>query len=342
MPTSRDRWLPFIYAAAIFLGAFLLFQIQPLVSKRILPWFGGSPSVWTTCLLFFQTSLFAGYAYAHWSASRLKPAQQAAVHIGLIVLAVALLPAIPGDRWEPAGGEQPIGRILLILTISIGIPYFVLSATGPLLQAWFVRTYSDRIPYRLYALSNVGSLVALLSFPFVFEPMFHLHTQAVLWSCGFIIYATLCAYIGWQIRKLPTPVQRVAGIEAQPSPQLEGVAGLEVQSQFDQPPGGSPSARPQPPGDISPPSATQRFFWLILSAFGSLTLLATTNHISADIAAVPLLWIVPLSLYLVTFIIAFDRPGWYRPAPVAALVIVSVYAAAAIHKLGLGESHCPN
>ena len=174
MPTPRDRWLAIIYAAAIFTSAFLLFQIQPLISKRILPWFGGSPAVWTTCLLFFQTVLFAGYAYAHWSNHWLKPRQQALVHAALIVLALILMRALPSESWEPTGNERPIPKILLILTMSIGLPYFVLSATGPLLQAWFARAFPGRIPYRLYALSNIGSLLALASYPFFFEPTFNL------------------------------------------------------------------------------------------------------------------------------------------------------------------------
>src|SRR6478609_8553910 len=188
MPTARDRWLPIIYAAAIFTSAFLLFQIQPLISKRILPWFGGTPAVWTTCLLFFQTVLFAGYAYAHWSNIWLKPRQQAFIHTALILLALILMHAIPSESWEPTGAESPIPRILLILSMSIGIPYFVLSATGPLLQAWFARAFPGRSPYRLYALSNVGSLLALLSYPFIFERQFNLQAQSTLWAGGIILF----------------------------------------------------------------------------------------------------------------------------------------------------------
>ena len=199
MPTPRDRWLAIIYAAAIFISAFLLFQIQPLVSKQILPWFGGSPAVWTTCLLFFQTFLFAGYAYAHWSNHWLKPPQQALVHAALIILALILMRALPSESWEPTGNERPIPRILLILAMSIGLPYFVLSATGPLLQAWFARTFPGRIPYRLYALSNIGSLLALASYPFFFEPKFNLQSQSQLWTSGFVVYAALCACIAWRI-----------------------------------------------------------------------------------------------------------------------------------------------
>src|SRR5262245_3767566 len=201
MLTPRDRWLPLIYAAAIFTSAFLLFQIQPLISKRILPWFGGTPAVWTTCLLFFQTVLFAGYAYAHWSNRRLKPELQALVHASLVLIALVFTRALPNESWEPAGNERPIPQILLILAMSIGLPYFVLSATGPLLQAWFARSFPGRIPYRLYALSNIGSLLALASYPFFFEPTFDLASQAWLWTAGFTIYASLCAAIAWRIFK---------------------------------------------------------------------------------------------------------------------------------------------
>jgi hypothetical protein len=308
MPSPRDRWLAIIYAAAIFVSAFLLFQIQPLISKRILPWFGGSPAVWTTCLLFFQTVLFAGYAYAHWSNSRLGSRQQALVHAALIIAALILMRALPSDRWEPTGTERPIPQILLILSMSIGLPYFVLSATGPLLQAWFARTFPGRVPYRLYALSNIGSLLALASYPFFFEPTFNLPSQSQLWTCGYIIYAGLCAYIAWRISSVG---------QAVPDNSRQRQAHADLQRA---------------------PHAALYAFWLILAAFASLVLIATTNHISTDIAVMPLLWVVPLAVYLLTFIIAFDRPAWYRRVPIALLAIVSIYATAAAHHFGMGFS----
>lgn len=308
MPSSRDRWLAITYAAAIFVSAFLLFQIQPLISKRILPWFGGTPAVWTTCLLFFQTVLFAGYAYAHWSNNRLGPRQQAFVHAALIVLALVLMHALPSESWEPTGAERPIPRILLILAMSIGLPYFVLSATGPLLQAWFARTFPGRIPYRLYALSNIGSLLALASYPFFFEPKFNLSGQAQLWTAGFVIYAALCVYIAWRIS--------TAG-QAAPDKSHRRQAKPDLQE---------------------PPRAYTYAFWLTLAAFASVVLIATTNHISTDIPVMPLLWIAPLALYLITFIIAFDRPTWYRRVPVALLAIGSIYAAAVTHRFIAGRS----
>ena len=158
------------YGLTIFAGAFLLFQVQPLIGKYILPWFGGSPSVWTTCMLFFQVVLLAGYAYAHLISSRLKPRWQTVTHLGLTLAALSLLPAIPSDSWKPTGAGDPTWRIIALLCCTIGLPYLVLAATSPLLQHWFTRTDSGKSPYRLYALSNVGSLLALATYPTLLSP----------------------------------------------------------------------------------------------------------------------------------------------------------------------------
>jgi hypothetical protein len=331
---SSNRWLALVYAATIFVSAFLLFQIQPMISKAILPWFGGTPAVWTICLLFFQTLLFAGYSYAHFTNTWLRPWQQAIVHICVIIVALALLRVLPDSSQQPRGDADPTSAILVLLAITIGLPYFVLSSTGPLLQAWFARSFPGRTPYRLYALSNVGSLLALLSFPFLFERQFDLAQQGRLWAIGFIAFAFLCAYAAWCVRHLELSPQGVAGVEAQQSPQLEAVAGLEVRDEsIEQPSGGSPSARPQPPeAPDEEPSATRCFLWLALPAFASVVLMATTNHISTDVAVVPLLWVVPLALYLLTFIIAFDRPSWYWPKLTALLTLLFLYPTSAIYK----------
>jgi hypothetical protein len=321
-PAPRDRRLALVYAAAIFTSAFLLFQIQPLISKHILPWFGGSPAVWTTCLLFFQTLLFAGYAYAHASNTWLQPRHQAIFHSALILFALMFIHILPGPAWEPRGGYDPSVRILIILAISVGLPYFVLSATGPLLQAWFARSFPGRPPYRLYALSNVGSLLALVSYPFFFERVFDVPRQATIWSAGFVVYAMLCGYAAWRIL-------RVAGIEAPPNSQAlqDSEPSQDIQT--------------QPPCDQNDQSPTliDRALWLLLPAFASLVLLATTNHVTIDVAAVPLLWIAPLALYLVTFIIAFDRPGWYRPTLIAIITLAAVYVAALTNKKTDGPIH---
>ena len=268
-----------IFALTIFLGAFLLFQIQPLIAKYILPWFGGGPGVWTTCMLFFQLCLLAGYAYAH-ALTRFCPKRiQAAAHAILLLAALAFLPIIPGAHWKPAAADDPAWRILLLLTVCVGLPYFALASTGPLLQAWFVRLHPRTLPYRLFALSNLASLLALISYPFLFEPIMTRRSLASLWSWTFGVFAALCGACAWRFWK------------------AEG--------------GQSQRAAIAPSADSGRPTAGMKAFWFALPACGSILLLATTNKLCMDVAAVPFLWIVPLSLYLLTFIISFDRPAWY-------------------------------
>ena len=189
---SMGGMLP--YAVTIFLGAFLLFQVQPLMGKFILPWFGGGPGVWTTCMLFFQVLLLGGYAYAHWLTQRLKPKAQGRLHVALLVLAVAALPIRPGEQWKPPGDGNPVLQILALLAACVGLPYFVLSSTGPLIQHWFHRQFTGRSPYRLYALSNLGSLLALISYPFAVEPQLTRKTQASVWGIGLVLYVAACAW----------------------------------------------------------------------------------------------------------------------------------------------------
>ena len=182
-----------LFALTTFTSAFLLFQVQPLLSKRLLPWFGGSPAVWTTCVLFFQSLLFAGYAYAHASEHWLPRRVQMALHIVLLAAAFFLLPILPGDDWKPAGDSEPIVGILTILGASVGLAYFLLSSTGPLVSAWFSRVFPARSPYRLYALSNFGSLLALVTYPFLFEPAFSIAEQADYWAWGYRLFALMAA-----------------------------------------------------------------------------------------------------------------------------------------------------
>src|SRR5439155_16691419 len=167
---NRSTGLAWWSAATILLSAFLLFQVQPVITKFILPWFGGSPAVWTTCMLFFQLVLLGGYAYAHLSARLLKPRLQAVLHLALLLAALLFLPIIPAAAWKPPSPADPAWRILQLLFACVGLPYFVLSTTGPLMQEWFRRLRPGASPYRLYALSNLGSLLALISYPFAFEP----------------------------------------------------------------------------------------------------------------------------------------------------------------------------
>jgi hypothetical protein len=283
-----------LFAATIFLSAFLLFQIQPMISKFILPWFGSTPGVWATALVFFQCMLLAGYSYAHLIVSRLAWHRQAIVHISLLVLALLALPITPAENLKPIDAEAPIGRILLILTVSVGAPFFLLSATAPLLQRWFALLHPGLSPYRLYALSNAGSLIALLSYPFVIERFVSLQLQTWIWSLGYGVFAAFCAYCGWGLYRCT-----LTGWE-------EGGAAQERVI------GDRPAV-----GDIG--------FWLALSACGSGLLVATTNQMSLDVAAVPFLWIVPLSLYLLSFILCFDSDRWYqRPLFAVLLPLVAI------------------
>lgn len=315
--TSQRRWLAATYAVTIFISAFLLFQIQPMISKAILPWFGGTSAVWTTCLLFFQSLLFGGYAYAHFSNTWLKPRYQAAVHIALIILAIVFLRVLPPASSQPQGGNEPTREILVLLALTIGLPYFVLSATGPLLQAWFAKSFPERTPYRLYALSNVGSLLALISYPFLFERFFGLTRQATLWSAGFIVFGLFCCTAAMRLWSSRSTGSRLEDSNSRASDE----------------PANDLHARPVD----ATPMILKYLLWLLLPAFASATLMATTNHVSTDVAVVPLLWIIPLALYLLTFIIAFDRTAWYRRTVVAVLTVPAIYLTGLAYKEGIGE-----
>ncbi len=268
-----------LFAATIFLSAFLLFLVQPLIGKFILPWFGGANGVWTTCILFFQVVLVLGYSYAHAIDRFLKPRLQLIVHLALLAGAFYLLPIIPSDSWKPAEFDQPVWRILALLTVTLGLPYLALSATGPLLQAWFGRVYPGRSPYRLYALSNVASMLALGFYPFYFEPRFGRIEQAQLWSHGFRVFAVLCAL--------------AAVVNAFRSRKAETSHTSEVPTSHDA-------------------TFGRMLMWLILPAAASMMMLAITNQVCQEVAVIPFLWVMPLAIYLLTFVIAFDRASWYR------------------------------
>ena len=264
-----------LYALTIFLSAFLLFQVQPLIAKTILAWFGGTASVWTTCMLFFQFLLLGGYLYSHFVIAKLKPKHQAWVHAALLALAVVSLPIIPNPSWKPTGTENPTARILLLLGATVGLPYLLCSTTGPLVQAWYARSQRGAMPYRLFALSNFGSMLALLSYPFLVEPYLPARYQAWIWSGGFCVFAALCVYTGF----------RAAGCEEAP---------IVIET-------GEPLS-----------GVATHLFWVALAAGPSMAMLAITNHLTQDVASIPFLWIVPLSIYLLSFILTFDTRGWYR------------------------------
>jgi hypothetical protein len=272
------------HALAIFLGAFLLFQVQPLIGKFILPWFGGGPAVWTTCMLFFQVLLLAGYSYAHLLQTRLVRRRQAMVHIALLAAAAAVLPILPDADWKPVATADPTGSILLLLAASVGLPYLMLATTSPLIQAWFSVAHPGRSPYRLYALSNLGSLLALVSYPFLFEPAFALKTQSMLWSLAFGLFALVGAWCAW-------PMSRSAETEHSSAP--------------------SAMTRRDPGANVAAPGLGLHLSWVGLGAGGSLMLLAVTNQLCADVAIVPFLWVLPLTLYLLSFILCFHSARWY-------------------------------
>ncbi|HKC13598.1 MAG TPA: ferrichrome ABC transporter permease, partial [Vicinamibacteria bacterium] len=282
----RDRYL---FAAAIGLGAFLLFQVQFIMGKEILPWFGGAPAVWTTCMLFFQVGLLLGYLYAHVLSETLPLRSQRMVQLLVLGLTLGLLvwrgltwpsPLTPGDAWKPRPSEAPVAKILTLLSFSVGLPYLVLSATGPLLQSWFSRAWPGRSPYRLYALSNLGSLLGLLSYPFLLEPVFPLGAQGWLWGVGFAVFAAGCGATALFVGRLP-PASR--------------------------PPGTSPTSREE-----TAPAVSRRILWFFLAAVASIMLLAVTNQICQEVAVIPFLWVLPLILYLLSFILCFEYEGFYR------------------------------
>jgi protein-L-isoaspartate O-methyltransferase len=284
------------YALTIFLSAFLLFLVQPLIAKQILPWFGGSASVWNTCMLFFQTLLLAGYAYADRSVQHLNAKRQVILHAVLLVLSLLCLPIIASESWKPQGDEDPIIRILGLLVATIGLPYALLSTTTPLIQAWYWRSFKQAVPYRLFALSNAASLAALLGYPTLIEPFFGGRQTALVWSVGYAIFALLCIWVGWKSISAPASL----------SSTVEG-RSLAPQSHEDE----SAAGKAQQGSTKSPPLLA-RLAWIVLSALGSAVLLAVTNHLTQNISSVPFLWVLPLALYLITFIICFDRPGWYH------------------------------
>ncbi|HUI58314.1 MAG TPA: hypothetical protein VLY04_25245, partial [Bryobacteraceae bacterium] len=247
-----------------------------MIAKIILPWFGGSAAVWSTCLLFFQMVLLLGYLYAHLVTRYLKPRVQMAVHLALMAASLLALRVYPDASWKPRPDADPGFAILGLLAASVGLPYFLLSTTGPLLQAWYARQFHGAIPYRLYALSNAGSMFALLSYPFLFEPVYTTHEQASIWSAGYGGFVLLCGATSiWAARSGVAPPAEEASENGRP-----GVREYAM--------------------------------WLMLPACASVLLLSLSNHITQDVASIPFLWVLPLSLYLLSFILCFDGRGWFR------------------------------
>ena len=280
----------------IFLSAFLLFQVQPLIGRYILPWFGGGPAVWTACMLFFQLLLLVGYAYAHLISSRLKRKPQAWLHVALLAVSLWFLPIEPDTSWKPLAADKPTGHILALLLATVGMPYVLLSSTAPLIQRWFSLTYPRQSPYRLYALSNAGSLLALLTYPFAMEPNLALGTQVSAWSVAFAVFVILCGWSALRFSLRPTSARSQDTVE---------------------------DANPSDPT----PAWSTIVLWLGLAAMGSVMLLATTNQMCQEVAVIPFLWVLPLSIYLLTFIISFERERWYRRRSSGILLAASAVAA---------------
>ncbi|MFB3776701.1 MAG: spermidine synthase [Bryobacteraceae bacterium] len=278
-----------LYVLTIFLGAFLVFQIQPMIAKVILPWFGGSASVWSACMLFFQVVLLLGYLYAHFMVRTLRARVQAIVHVSLLAVSLLLLRVIPNPAWKPGGDDDPVLAILGLLTMSVGLPYLLLSTTGPLMQAWYARSHQVAFPYRLYAVSNFGSLLALVTYPVLFEPYLATSNQARIWSVSYAVFAALAAACGWLSLRPRAP-------EPAAQAELPVVSGEEAA---------------EPPVEPRPPAWYSYVLWTLLAACSSTMLLAVTNYVCQNIAPVPFLWILPLSLYLLSFILTFGRESWY-------------------------------
>ncbi len=288
-----------LFVAAIFLSAFLLFQVQPIIARYILPWYGGSPAVWTTCMLFFQLGLLGGYGYAHWLATtfRKTPKLQLWIHLGVILLALVFLPITPNEAHRPHGGgaTSDVWGIVKLLAMSVGLPYIAISASGPLLQHWFSGVCPGKSPYRLYAVSNLGSLLGLLSYPFLFEPTLGLKHQTWWWSGGFLLYGALALVCAWKYTQTKPEMLATSRSESEDSSEKVGL--------------------------------TRQVLWVVFSACGSAGMLAITNQMCQDVSVVPFLWVLPLGLYLITFIICFDREAWYHRMiwiPLAALGIAAL------------------
>jgi len=284
-----------LFASTSFLSAFLMFQVQLIVSKCILPWFGGSAAVWTTSMLVFQLLLLGGYIYSHVISAKVSAIAQTRIHLALLLIAFVMVLALsfvwpsaitPGASWKPRTGGDPTRDVMAIILVSTGLPFFVLSTTGPLLQRWFARLGGGSGTYRLYSISNVGSLLGLLTFPFLLEPTLRITTQGRVWSLLFGAFIAGCAICAWKARNA-TEETKIEETQAAG----DNVYGATAET---------------------PASLLTYAMWFLLAACPSSLLLATTNLLCQQVTTVSLLWVLPLSIYLLSFILCFDDPRWYR------------------------------
>ena len=308
--------MPVLFAVTLFVSASLLFMVQPMVGRMILPLLGGSPAAWNTCMVFFQAMLLLGYLYAHKVTNRLAPRRQVVFHLvvlGGAILALALGAALTANHspiavvrsLAPQNTPYPMFGVLGLLFVAVGIPFFAVSTSAPLLQRWFA--YSGhpaaRDPYFLYAASNAGSLLALLGYPLVTEPSLRLVEQAWVWAAGFAVLAALIAVCGRTVAPPAAPGKKIPGRSQPPAVPADG-------------------------GEGPPPTLARKLRWLSLAFVPSSLMLGVTTYMTTDIASVPLLWVLPLAMYLLTFIIAYARtPGWFVPvlgnvSPVVTLLLV--------------------
>ncbi len=289
------------YVLSIFLSAFLLFQVQPMIARYILPWFGGTPAVWSTVQLFFQVFLTGGYAYTTWLIGRVPAKKQGWIHLGLLAISIVLVallgaawpsPVTPDASWKPLSVDTPIWDIFKLLMACVGVPYFLLSTNSPLTQAWFSRALPGRSPYWLYALSNIGSLLGLLAYPFLIEPNLTLKAQGWAWTGGYVLFVLLAAY--GAIRSTRDQIK---------TPE-------------------TPKAAEKAPAGTKP-SLQLHVLWILLSAIASTIFLATTSQITQEVAAIPFLWVLPLSIYLLSFILTYSDERWYNRKLFGALMVLA-------------------
>ncbi|HLF14801.1 MAG TPA: hypothetical protein VI932_07935, partial [Bacteroidota bacterium] len=285
----RGRAPVVLYGLTIFSSAFLLFQVQPIVAKYILPWYGGSQAVWSVSLLFFQAFLLLGYLYAHLLRKLGNQRRETVIHCALLAASLLLMPIIPGDAWRAAGGTDPTWQILGLLTATLGLPYLLMASTSPLVQSWYPKSFGMST-YRLYAVSNLGSLLGLVTYPFLVEPSMTRTAQAVAWSWGMGGFAILAG------------LSAVASLRPAGDPDVDRPSNRSIGRAED----GEPARRPT---DMRDPHRIA--FWVLLPALASVLLLSTTNKLVQELVAVPFLWILPLTVYLLSFILTFDSSRWY-------------------------------
>lgn len=292
-----------VYSTTIFLNAALLFIIEPMVAKMILPFLGGSPAVWNTSLMFYQACFLAGYAYTHYGSSWLGARRHAFLHLLIAFGALSLLPVALPMQWLTAPTLNPVSLVLGVLAVSVGFPFLVLSAGAPLMQKWFAegRHNAARDPYFLYAASNAGSMAGLLAYPLLLEPRLTLSEQNYLWFCGYVsllILMSLCAWFFF--RSLPASNAEVSAVV--PDPSLRPSRGVYV-------------------------TFVRRLRWVVWSLVPSSLLLGVTSYVTTDVASAPLFWVVPLTAYLLSYVVAFARPVWATKSPLLrlqALMIIGV------------------